>query len=304
MNSTKLRKTLGLSVSKLLVSVSLILTPAAVMAPVAHAVNLGDAQLAQADETANAGTALGAANVTTAINLSFSGKSQTGSPVTSTGAYVTISATAMTFYQPFGTVDATVGSAGVITYASTLSSNQTGSLCDYINGLGKSYRCLLVGAKRDDPPGVVLKTQTSTDLTNNLAAIGGLSVLNTTSTYVSLGITPAVGRRVVLKQCVVNGQASGTDNFVYVYGQLRKYGAIASPNAVDPYGTVADDTYLVWQSSTVQNTNATVPSSNALPRWIEFAQGAHVVVRVSKSGSGGGAIQTGSNFIDCSWDER
>ncbi len=270
----------------------------------AYATNLQDAQFAQADETANAQTNLGGANINGAVNLFFTGKTQSGGVAASSGAYVTISATAITFYQPFGTVDASVGSSGVITYASTLGSNTMGALCDYLQSLGASYKCSLINAKRDDPPGVVLKTQTATNVTNNLAAAGGLSVLNTTSTYVSLGITPATGRRVVLKQCTVNGQDSGTANFMYVYGQLRKYGVVASANAVDPYGTTADDTYQVWKSSTVQNTDSTKPSSNAVPRWLEFAQGAHVVVRAGLSGGGSGATQTSSNFVSCLWDER
>ena len=270
----------------------------------ALAVNLGDAQLAVADETANAGSVVGGVNLVNGVNLFFTGKDQDGSVAASSGAYVTISATAMTFYQPFGTVDSSVGTAGVITYASTLGSNTMGALCDYLASLGASYRCTLQGTKRDDLPGVVLKTQTATDGTNNLAAAGGLSVLITTNTFVSLGIIPAPGRRVVLKQCVVNGQDNGAGGNLYVYGQLRKFGAVASPNATDRFGVTADDTYNVWTSSTVRDTTATVPSSNALPRWIEFAQGAHVVIRAGIAGNSSAAAQTASNGVQCAWDEK
>ncbi len=298
MNYTKLRKTLGL---KILASVCLSLTALSALAPRSYATNGQDAVWAAADETANAGSVLGGANVTSAINLQFTGKTQAGGVATSTGAYVTISATAMTFYNPWGTLDTGVGTAGVITYASTLGSNTVGALCDYVQSLGFKYKCVLTGAKRDDPP-KILKTQTETDGTNNLAAAGGFSVLNTTSTFISLGITPAPGRRVVLKQIVSNGFMGAGDNGLQIYGQLRKYGVVASPNAKDFYGVVADDTYNVWTSSQAAAANTTVPSSNALPRWIEFAQGAHVVIREGNTQST--SVQTSANFIQASWDER
>lgn len=282
----------------------LTLAVAAVMAPRSYAVNLGDAQLAQADETANASSIVGGANVNGAINLFFTGKGQSGSVAASSGAYVTISATAMTFYQPWGTVDTSVGTSGVITYASTLASNTIGSLCDYLTRLGASYTCSLIGAKRNDAPGAILKTQTETDGTNNLAAVGGFSVLNTTNTIISLGITPAPNRRVVLKQCVTNGNMGAADSGLQIYGQLRKYGAVAGTNARDQYGVLADDTYNVWTSTQVTNTNTTTPSSNALPRWIEFATNAHVVVREGNLTGGSGSVQTSANFVSCSWDER
>lgn len=279
----------------------LTLAAPAVLATRSLAVNLGDAQLAQADETANSGYVAGGANTAQAVNLFFTGKGQTGSVAASTGAYVTISATAMTFYQPYGTVDATVGTAGVITYASTLASNTMGALCDYLTSLGSSYVCRLQGAQRNDPP-IILKTQTETNGTSNLAAAGGFSVLQTTTTFVSLGITPAVGRRVVMKQCVSNGNMAGGDSGLQVYGQLRKFGALASASAVDQYGVAANDSYSVWASSQVTNTTTYQPSQYAIPRWIEFAQGAHVVAREGNVGAA--SVQTSANFIYCLWDER
>ena len=269
-----------------------------------------DAVYAAANETANAGFQVGGADVTKGVNLFFTGKTKAGAQATSTGAYVTISATAMTFYQPYGTVDANVGAAGVVTYASTLGSNTMGSLCDYLNGLGYSYRCLLQGAKRDDPP-KILTTQTETDGTRNLAASGGASITITTTTFVSLGITPGVGKRVVLSQCTGNGNMSSGDNGLSIYGQLRKYGVVApiiaqypttaGAFAHDPYGTVADDTYLVWQSTNVANTDTTKPV-NAQLRWIEFAQGAHVVVREGNTNST--SVQGATNGVSCAWMER
>ena len=278
-----------------------VMTASALRAPLSHAVNLEDAELAAADESATSDAVLGGANITPAVNLVFTGKTQTGGVATSTGAYVTISATAMTFYNPFATADTTVGTAGVVTYASTLGSDTMGGLCDYLHSLGAKYKCVLRGAKRDDPP-KILQTQTATNATNNLGADGGFSVMQTTTTFVSLGIVPAAGRRVVLKQCVSNGNMSPGDNGLQIYGQLRKYGAVASAQAKDPWGTTADDTYRVWRSSQVAATDTTQPSSNALPRWIEFAKDAHVVVRQGNTEST--SVQTSANFVRCSWDER
>ncbi len=279
----------------------LTLSAAAVMAPRAYATSgTGDAQSVWYDQAANAGFQAGGANVANAVNLFFTGKKQTGVVAASTGAYVTITATAMTFYQPFGTVDATVGSSGVITYASTPGASTMGGLCDYLTSLGVSYRCILQGAQRADPP-KILKTQTSTDGTNNLAATGGFSVLQTTTTFISLGISPGVGRRVVLKQCVGNGNMGAGDNGLQIYGELRKYGAVASPFAVDQYGVAANDSYNVWTTTNVTNTATTQPV-NATAQWIEFAQGAHVVIREGNVGAA--SVQAATNSIACSWDER
>jgi hypothetical protein len=307
MNYTKLRKTLGLNVIKTL-GLCLTLTASAVLPMRSYAVaSLADAQLASADATATAGSVFGGANVVNAVNLFFTGKKQNGTGVTtSTGAYVTISATAMTFYQPFGTVDASVGTAGVITYASTLPSNTMGSLCDYLGTLGASYRCILQGAQRADQP-VILKTQTSTNLTGNLQAAGGLSVLQATTTFVSLGINPGAGRRVVLKQCITRGEATtgggaASDLGFQVSGQLRKFGVIASPAAVDQYGVAANDSYNVFIASPAAATATYYPTQYAVQPWIEFAQGAHVVVRQGTAGST--TVELGSDYVTCSWDEK
>ncbi|MCX5789895.1 MAG: hypothetical protein NTX64_15535, partial [Elusimicrobia bacterium] len=108
------------------------------------------------------------------IDLSFTGNKQDGTPAASTGAYVTISTIAIAFYQPFGTADASVGPLGVISYA-TLPMDTLGSLCAYINGLGKSYVCTLVDGKASDRP-ELLTAQTATDGINNLAQGGGFKV--------------------------------------------------------------------------------------------------------------------------------
>ena len=291
----------------------LILAAAVVNPSRSHAVNTEDSVMRSANESAVGGHQIGGANNADAVNLLFTGLTQAGAVATTTGAYVTISATAMTFYQPFATLDTSVGTAGVITYASTLGSNTMGSLCDYLHSLGAKYKCTLISAQRDDPP-VILRTQTSTDGTNNLAATsqrplkGGFSVDQATTTFVSLGIIPAAGRRVVLKQCTFNGfKGSGNDNGFQIYGQLRKYGTANSggapaASATDQFGTAVNDSYLVWRSSHVAATDTTLPSSNALPRWLEFAEDAHVVVRTGNIASD--SVQTSANFVRCSWDER
>lgn len=276
----------------------------------AYAVNEQDAMSKFFDMTANAGITIAGTSTAPLVNLQFSGLTQAGDPATSTGAYVTIAAGAMTFYQPFATLDTSVGTLGVITYASTLPENSLGALCDYLQGLGKKYKCQLRGGKRDDMPGI-LATQTATDHVKNLAAPGGATIMQSTSTFVSLGITPSAGRRVVLQQCTVNGQDSATPgNFLYVYGQLKKYGAVASPFARDPYGVAADDTYMVWRSSTPQNADVTVPAAPIFGGWLEFAQDAHVVVRVGLGGTptayAGLGVQAAANGnkVTCFWEEK
>ncbi len=290
----------------------LILAAAVVNPSRSYAINSEDSEMLADNQTAVAGNQFGGANNADAVNLLFTGRTQADAVATTTGAYVTITATAMTFYQPFGTLDSTVGTAGVITYASTLGSNTMGALCDYLHSLGAKYKCTLMSAQRDDPP-VILRTQTSTNLTNNLAATvlrplkGGFSVDQATTTFVSLGIIPASGRRVVLKQCVTYGENGANDQGFSVYGTLRKHSTVSSGgppagSATDAFGVAVNDSYLVWRSSPAVATATTVPSANALPRWIEFAQDAHVVVRQGNIAST--TVMTNTDYVRCSWDEK
>ena len=119
------------------------------------------------------------------IDLSFTGNKQDGTPAASTGAYVTISTIALTFYQPFGTADASVGPLGVLSYAA-LPMDSLGSLCAYINGLGKSYVCTLVDGKSSDRP-ELLTTQTATDGIDNLAQSSGFKVPSRTASGMGPG---------------------------------------------------------------------------------------------------------------------
>ena len=284
-----------------------VLAVGAYQAPPLAAQSLQDAVVAENDRTAVADARVGGANISNAVNLYYVG--------TATEAVVTISATAMTFYAPAAVLDTTVGTAGVITYSSTLGSNTMGALCDYLNGLTSTvtkYRCKLLDSKRDDVPGVMLRTQTATSGTNDLKAAGGFSVDLTTNTIISLGINPAKGKRVVLKACQVNGQSATTDNKLYVYGQLRKHGS--GKNLIDIggaegqtgiVGVAANDTFNVWSSSLTQNTTATVPPLTSYTRdWLEFSKDAHVVVRTGLADGTSVAAHAASNFIQCYWSEK
>jgi hypothetical protein len=282
----------------------------------ARAVNTPDAVQNEADKSANSRYVRGGADVSKAANLYYVGSSSE--------AVVTITATAMTFYAPGNVLDTSVGTAGVITYASTLGSNTMGALCDYLNGIGStitSYRCKLLDAKRDDPP-VILKTQTQASGTNDLKAPGGFNVPITTNTIISLGINPAAGKRVVLRHCQTNNQDSGnggsTGNNLYVYGQKRKYGngmnlvdmgiACQSNGACSQgaaiVGALQNDTDEVFRSSTTQNTTAHVPAlTSNIDGFMEFAPNAHVVVRAGNL-SGTNAAQTENNHVACEWWEK
>lgn len=268
---------------------------AAAMARTAGALPLEDAQLALANQTMVAATVDSAKSQY--VNIQFTGQKQAGGFTASTGAYITISATAMTFYQPFGTVDTSMGTAGVVTYASTLGANTLGSLCDYINVKGKSYICTLLGAKRDDAP-AILATQTATDGTNNLAVAGGETISGTIVTgnmldSMRIGITPSPGKRVVLYGC--DFYAVGADTFK-VYGQLRKYAS-----GHDQVGTVANDTYLVYNQVTANNTLTYLPNTyGILSPWLEFAPDAHVVVSQGNTTN----VPVAADYLSCIWAER
>ena len=295
----KILKTLGLA--------ALTFLAAGLYAPYASAANAQDAITAEADSTIMADYRAGGADIAKAINLAYVGSS--------TESVVTISATAMTFYAPANVLDTAVGTAGVITYSSTLGQNTLGALCDYLNGKTTTltnYRCKLLDAKSSDSPGVMLKTQTGTSGTNDLKTAGGFSVLMTTNTVISLGINPTPGKRVRLRQCQVNGQSATTDNNLYVYGRLRKMSSgrdninIQGAGALGaPVGAIADDTYLVWKSSTTQNVTSTVPPlTGHIDGFLEFAQDAHVVVRAGLPTGVSVAAQTANNFIQCFWEEK
>ena len=250
----------------------------------------------------------------TAINLTYLGSG--------TEAEVTISATAMTFYyNKAGTliVDPAIGTAGVVTFASTLGSNTMGALCDYINGLYAAgtakYICTLIGAKRDDAP-ILLADQTATTGVRNLGAVGGqnfqfegASTAGLGSAYViRMGLTPATDRRIVLKQCVVKDV--GSSNLI-VYGKKRKFEAagaqsntIATPAAQISAAHANDnDTTKVWDEPTAAGTALTEDWDLAgdLGGGFEFGKNEHVVVEV---GGGGSTVQVSGDYIRCKWEER
>ena len=288
-----------------------VLAVGAYQAPPLAAQSQQDAVVAENAKLNMARRVRGGANVSDALNLYYVG--------TATEAVVTISATAMTFYAPAAVLDTTVGTAGVITYSSTLGENTVGALCDYLNGLTSTvtkYRCKLLDSKRDDAPGTVLRTQTATSGTNDLKAAGGFSVDLTTDTVISLGINPAKGKRVVLRHCQGNNEATGaggdTSNRLYIYGQLFKHGS--GKNLIDIggaegqtgiVGVAQNDTTEVYRSSMTQNTTIHVPPlTGYVDGLLEFATNAHVVVRASHLSPGSDAAQTANNEVACEWWEK
>ncbi len=305
------RKTLKVLAVAVLAGLGALVSPSRVLA-----VNGPDAASTYFDESGAAQVLYGGANTNSCIDLSYVG--------VSTESLVTISATAMTFYAPYNTLDNTVGTSGVITYSSTLGANTIDGLCNYLNGLnnnsqknGSNYKCVKTNCKGNDVPGTMLKTQTESSGTNALNAVGGFAVLMTTNTTVQLGIQPAKGKRVVLYQVVTTlSSSSGANvaaNSLNIYGQLRKYGTVASAtpqngagNSKDPFGTVANDTYLVWQSTVANATAASIPNSTVpYVQFQEFAQDAHVVIVGGNSAAGSSsAAQTSADSIQVMWGEK
>ena len=297
-----LKKVLGLAALVMLCAAFL-------TTPGARADNLQDAQ--QKWYSQNAASAyqagLGSAPV---VNLSFNSAAiSSGAAAVSTGAYVTISATAMTFYQPFGTVDNTIGAAGVVTYLTTPSSNTIGAFCDYVNLRGRGYKCTLLNARRNDIVGGLITTQTETDGTNNLAAAGGFSILQATTNFVGIGIYPAKDKSIILRNCSAITQSNGTGNNLYVYGLLSKYKVGppyigGQPTGTDIVGNTVDDSYLVYASSAVAATQVNAPNAYWNSDWLQFAPNAHVVVRAGLFNGGNATAETVNSYVNCIWSER
>ena len=286
--------------------VAALLSALAVLTPRAWAVNLQDAQTAQADQTAFSAYVIGGAGQSDLAHLYYIG--------TSTESVITISATHMIFFAPYNVAEATlsstggIGTLGDITY-SGLGSNTMGGLCDYINST-KYYRCQLTGALRTDAP-AILKTQTQTAGTCMLNSAGGCKLTNNAADIIRLGILPPSGRRVVLQQVISNGQAS-TDS-VKVQGILRNWNGLN-----DNLGTaVTADTAVYSIVDAGANTTGYYPSQYSYAPWIEFktnltnmsmsaglltspvtgtAYDGRVVISLGATGSG--TAETSTNFIE------
>ncbi len=260
---------------------------AAFMAVPAFADNLQDAQTAFLKELNMSKIVLGGANTGSGLILKHT------TVAGSTGAYVTISAYTMTFYSPFGTADTNMGTAGAVTFASTLGSDTMGGLCDYINSKS-GWSCTLVGFKRDDGTSR-MQTQTSTDGTNNLEAAGGLNVKISVATGIRLGIVPKdSGKRIILKQCQAKTE---TTSDLYIYGADAK-----TNGSSDQFGAAVNDSTLVFQQGVASDTLAYMPSQYSIDPWQAFAPGAHVVVAAGVLGTE--TAQGTNNYLQCLYSER
>lgn len=231
-------------------------------------------------------------NYSKCANLSYSGAS--------TEAVVNITGLALTFHAPFGTADTSIGTSGVIDI-SAAAYDTMGELCDYVNTTS-SYDCKLLGCKRDDNSSL-LRDQTYAGGTNDMKANGGFDVLFDTGSiigaytnddYESLGITPASGKRVVLKQCTANINVADS---IRVYGKLRKY-----EGSTD--GVTRNDTTQVWKSATADDTDSTVPTTYNIEPWLMFAKDEHVVIRGGTIVADGTSNQAATNFLQCLWSEE
>lgn len=317
-------KTLRAMVCKSLASLFLTLAVAAVLAPRSYAnvdqaqqwfgqIAMGATRLGGVAGTANQSNA---STTTVVMELYYNGPAA--------GSYVTIGATSITFYAPFGVVDTSLGTAGVFDF-SVSTFNTLGQLCDAINTQGmyqghSRYHCTLRDGIRSDLTANYLPAVTAGSLVNNLAGTPGYEVPVSTGAIMSLGIIPAQGRHVILNYAEVNSAGTPT---VQVYGVLAKFGA-----GVGFFGQTLTDSTLVWQSPPlVANTNTFEPTVGttypAVPGWLEFgnpggaggnafsyinppigtAYNGHVTVRVSNYGLGA-ALQAATNFLIVEWDEK
>ena len=215
---------------------------------------------------------------------------------TSSQSAIGITAAAITAAAPLGTADTTFGTAG--SYDITAAAyNTMGKLCDAINALA-NYNCVLIGAKRGDLS--TLMQLVTASASTDAAAAGGYTMKWSTGTTTSTdtdpyiirqGITPLVGRSVVLKKCIVQNDGVGT---LLVYGKLRKYG-LAAPDGVSR----GDDT-LVWSEATANDTALTQTWEGSFGGGLEFEKDAHVVVSIGNVAT----AQTATSTLECYWDEK
>ncbi len=204
-----------------------------------------------------------------------------------TQAVVGVTATAFTTEAPLGTADLTID-------ISAAAYDTIGELCDYLDAQA-NYTCVLTGGKRDDSSGL-LKNVTAAAATDAKAA-GGYEVLIDTGGAVAtdpyilrLGITPATGKRVVLKYCT--GNINVIDRLA-VYGKLAKYDGISD-------GVTRNDTTLVYSEVTADDTDKTIGNIYDGSGWLEFAKDEHVVISSVDADN----TQAAANFIKCAWFEK
>jgi len=206
----------------------------------------------------------------------------------STQSVVTIAADAFTTAAPIGTAD--------LSYDLSAAAYDTlGEFCDALNA-EDDYNCVLTGGKRDDDSSLLIDVTGSATVGVASSASGysveidTAGVASADNTYINrLGITPAAGKRVVLKYCDVQSDAIGT---LKVYGKLRKYASLSD-------GVTRNDTTLVSSFATADDT-AEVDGNIYGGGWLEFAKDAHVVISVGNAST----AQTATSYISCFWEEK
>lgn len=201
-------------------------------------------------------------------------------------------------YAPQFVADSNFGTDGVY-QISDAAFDTFGELCDAVDAL-TDYECELTDGKRDQNSNQ-LRDQVATDGTNDLKATGGFDIQQDTGgSYdatdvgvfkIQLGITPNVGRRVLLKECTAN--INVIDTFK-VYGKERK-----KEGASD--GVTRDDTTNVWNAITADDTDLTTTFSVNGLGGLEFGKDEHVVIT---GGDGGTGLQVAANFLECKWEEK
>ena len=314
-----------------------------------YAVTSPDSITAENDQTYNSAivygygtntlpTAIGVTNSTTssAMVLTYTGTAADAEVVISTGA----STGFILFYAPAATKDTSIGNLvwGGSGFDLAGSTWTLGVLCDAINksNAGASnYHCQLTGGIRSDVASTILEPVGSAVAgVNNLNGVGGYNIPIGTATMISLGITPAAGRRVILNECEV----SSTGTLVQVFGEKRGYG-----NGTDLFGNVLNDASVSWTENLTQNTLTHLPIGSGtsvqpiMSPWLEFksnpgtfvmpgtgvggavlaayGQGGppsgnqyngKVVVRVTNFVSVGVGLanQQTANFVECMWSEK
>lgn len=192
----------------------------------------------------------------------------------------------------FGT-EAPIGTADLSYNIGAAAYDTVGELCDAIQA-ETDYTCAMTGGKRDDASYLTQNAAAST--TTDAKAAGGYNVLIDTGGVVdsgvqhilTLGITPASGKSVVLKYCIGNINVIDSLN---VYGKLAKYAGDTT--------VTRNDTTKVYSAITADDTDKTIGNIYGVP-WLEFVKDAHVVVRSLDADS----VQAAANYIECVWDEK
>lgn len=273
----------------------------------ARAINLAEAQTARELETSVA-RHVGISTFTAgeqflALNVRYIGSS--------TEAVVSVDNSNVTFYAPYNVADTSIGSSGVL----ALSTYDTmGALCDAIDAT-TNYICKLLDSRRSDPT-TRLGNQTQSFGLKNLKSAAGYNISFDTGNVagelinadqLSLGITPAPGKRVILKSCDFNAVSNGVTNpLLTVSGVLKDL-----ENAGD--NVTRNDSTVVWSgvisSSITALSQSWAPSglggiafaANPFSNADAFPLG-HVVVRVASAAST--SLQTAASYLRCYWIER